>query len=50
MTVGTQVRVLPPFNEALSEVYIIESINSDSVYFLEGIEGGFSSAYLEEVV
>ena len=48
MEVGTQVRVTPPFKETFSEVYIIESINSDGVYFLEGIETGFCVDYLEE--
>ena len=48
MNIGGKVKVLPPF-DSFDGVYEIEAIEGDT-YFLVGIEGGFCSQYLEEVI
>lgn len=47
MKVGDVVRVLPPFNSFDME-YVIILVDGDT-YFLDGIDGGFCTDYLEVV-
>lgn len=51
--VGSTVKVKPPFSFVYREIYVVieKTITEDGqdVYFLEGIEGGFSPVYLEVV-
>lgn len=46
MSVGDNVRVLPPFSGTFDGIYTVERIDGDT-YFLAGIEGGFALCYLE---
>jgi len=48
MNIGDKVKVLPPFDISYSDIYIITTIENET-YFLEGIEGGFCSIYLEVI-
>lgn len=52
--IGDSVRVLHPFDEPYSGVYVVERIElvdgdvpADPVYFLAGIDGGFDHRWLE---
>lgn len=51
LTVGTSVRVLPPFAEAFPETYTVAEVkvveDGQTVVFLEGIDSAFSPDYLE---
>jgi hypothetical protein len=51
LTIGTEVRVLPPFDEAFPDVYHIAEIraaeDNQTVVFLEGVDSAFSPDYLE---
>lgn len=52
MVEGSNVKVLHPFNEVFPDEYKIVSVrladDGQTVYFLEGVFGAFSSTYLEE--
>lgn len=48
MQVGNKVKVKYPFGLTFEGEYTIIDIKG-SVYFLEGIEGGFDAQYLEAV-
>lgn len=48
MKIGDTVRVLSPFGVSLNSEYKIINI-VDNVYFLEGIEGGFDSKFMEVI-
>lgn len=52
--VGSAVRVKPPFHTGFPNEYVVvEVVKADDgtdIFFLEGIEGGFSIVYIEEVV
>ena len=51
LSVGTSVRVLPPFAEAFPETYKIAAVqpaeDSQTVVYLDGIDSAFSPDYLE---
>lgn len=53
MNVGDTVKVLPPFDEHFSELYVIEQVTTAEdgqvVYYLEGVFGAFSADHLEVV-
>ena len=53
LNVGDKVRVLPPFDQAFPDNYVVMSIEG-STCFLDGIPEGFANAfdvaYLEVVV
>ena len=48
MSVGDEVRILPPFAASFPGVYVVDRIE-DGVIFVAGIEGGFDPSYLEVV-
>lgn len=47
--IGSTVRVKSPFDETFDGEYLVVEINTDGVFFLEGIEAGFAADYLEPV-
>lgn len=52
LSVGTAVRVLPPFAEAFPGTYTVAGVgiaeDSQTVIYLEGIDTAFAPYYLEQ--
>lgn len=52
LTVGTKVRVLPPFDQAFPDTYTVAAAqfaeDSQTVVYLDGIDSAFSPDYLEQ--
>lgn len=53
MKIGSRVRVMPPFDSTFKDIYVVSSIETSddgyTVFFLDGVNGGFCADYIEEV-